>query len=539
MKYIFLLMPFIYFTSKGQNVTPSGAANQIIYNRGGMSADSLLAIPLFSDTSAANNYGSTYRKKGKLIFASNSVWFNNGVSWSNAYQFTQEEAEKLIELSQDNYIPLDFKRFYDTAYDYQIVSVTSDSVEKELYLDLRNGTPPEYPSVPPRNNGVGQMKFLFTYPLMQHVGVVLIGNSITWGMSATGRNSENPRSGNLADRRNNDTSKSWANLFHKWIGKEYYSDDTVTASASVGVPAGVNIFEYEKKVDLFPAYQYFTSGNYSSNPLKGSWQILTGVGSRMGYVWNAGVQYNNDDYRMSFTMTGYEFDLIFASLPLGCRYEYYVNGTLIDTFSTNTGDLGVPTQFGNVRTHTLGGYKKDAVVEFRVISGDVARTTFRIESITINRKLRITNQGIVGTTAKNYLNFVNNAITEGDNIAIVSLGVNDRLQQAASGQARGVSSYIHNMNLLCDSIELRGVLPVLMCENAVTSDEFPLYYFDMSEVRAAMYNIARSRGYSFIDIYAKSAGKIPTGLADGIHPNDLGFNDYFFLNLQEAFYRAQ
>lgn len=103
MKYIFLLLPFIYFTSKGQNVTPSGAANQIIYNRGGMSADSLLAIPLFSDTSAANSYAPLYRKGGKIIVSGSKFWYNDGNVWVNAHQFSDTQAARLRGLVYEPY----------------------------------------------------------------------------------------------------------------------------------------------------------------------------------------------------------------------------------------------------------------------------------------------------------------------------------------------------------------------------------------------------------------------------------------------------
>lgn len=49
------------------------------------------------------------------------------------------------------------------------------------------------------------------------VEICLIGDSITWMLAATGSSSENPRTGELTDPRNNLTAPGWANLFRDYL----------------------------------------------------------------------------------------------------------------------------------------------------------------------------------------------------------------------------------------------------------------------------------------------------------------------------------
>jgi hypothetical protein len=135
-----------------------------------------------------------------------------------------------------------------------------------------------------------------------------------------------------------------------------------------------------------------------------------------------------DNFVMSFPFTGFEFRLIFAAVSNGARYHVWVDGVDLGEFSTQTTDTGLPTSFGNVRTHDLGGYVKNATIEIKPVAGDPARDQFRIEVIRINRQLRVTNQGIIGidTTYVFDNSLLAQMVSEGDTFALVQLGVNDR-----------------------------------------------------------------------------------------------------------------
>ncbi|WP_158698655.1 tail fiber/spike domain-containing protein [Cronobacter dublinensis] len=74
-------------------------------------------------------------------------------------------------------------------------------------------------------------------PLTQFTGIVLAGDSITWGLSATGIATDSPRAHQLTDARNNSSSNTWANLFHKYIGKRFHFNPIYTEAMEASTKA--------------------------------------------------------------------------------------------------------------------------------------------------------------------------------------------------------------------------------------------------------------------------------------------------------------
>lgn len=376
---------------------------------------------------------------------------------------------------------------------------------------------------------LAQFKSALTNPLYQHVGVVLIGDSITWGMGATGIESTTPRVGDLTDTRNNGTAATWANLLHAWLGNSYYSDTTMVASAWPGSSGGVAIFEYSKTVSLYPGELPFAYTNSNTVPTVGTWASAVNTSAELGYTLSATVNNSLDNLRLSWRMTGTEFVVVFATLPDGAVYEVLVNGVSAGTFSTQSGDLGLPVQFGNVRTHTLASFARNALIELRVVPGDSTRKILRLEAIRFNRQLRVTNQGVIGTTSYRYTKLlIANALQADDTFALVMLGTNDRAITKGQGYACSPSGLRRSVSELLSQIQAAGVTPILMCANAVTNNSTPTYFYDMGAVRNTLRQLAADSVVDFIDQYAITRpqvqeGSDPTGLlADGTHPTDSG-----------------
>lgn len=372
-----------------------------------------------------------------------------------------------------------------------------------------------------------KIKAALTNPLFQFLGLPLLGDSITWGMTASGMALETPRAGVLADPRSNGTSASWANLLHKFLGAEYYDDAAATEAAWPGSPGGVAQFTYNKTVDLFPATGDFSYTNSNTAGGKGAWTTPAyATESLLGKALNAVVTLSSDNLRLAWRMTGYEFDLVHAQLSNGAKYELLVDGVSQGIFSTQTGDTGNAVAFGYVTTHSLGGFRRNALVELRVVPGDVARTTLRIEAIRIKRVLRVTNQGIIGTNTWNYLGMLATAVRDDDSFAFLQLGTNDRVVQRTSGNTAGQASFAANIITLVNALEARGIGPILCCAGAVTADAAPTYVFSMGQVRAVLQQIAATRKLPLIDHYAVTRPLVRAGnttwLADGLHPNDSG-----------------
>ena len=336
-----------------------------------------------------------------------------------------------------------------------------------------------------------------------------------------------PRYGTLQDTRNNATSPSWANLLHKYLGQEFYEDATVTASAWSGSDGGVAQFEYSKVLDLFPGQNPFTRVNNYIGSSPGLWSTAYSASTTLGYYLNGQVNNSSDDMRLTFKMTGTGFDLVFAALGDGAKYELFVDNVSQGIYSTQTGDTGLPVSFKNVRSHSLGGFKRDAAVELRLIPGDPTRNIFRVEAIRVTRTVRVTNQGIIGTNANRYASLlINSAVRADDSFALIQLGTNDRAEPASNGYPESLTSLYINLGRIVDAVVANGVAPILLCANAVTNNSKPTYKFDMSDVRSEISRLARDRGISFIDQFAETRSLIAAGdtswLADGLHPNDKG-----------------
>ncbi|RVG22982.1 hypothetical protein CN233_30375, partial [Sinorhizobium meliloti] len=77
--------------------------------------------------------------------------------------------------------------------------------------------------------------------------ICLVGDSITWGVGATGTATSEPRTGELTDPRNNLTSPSWANLFRDYLIANFCSGTLVNPSPGVGYAR--RMFEFDPTTD--------------------------------------------------------------------------------------------------------------------------------------------------------------------------------------------------------------------------------------------------------------------------------------------------
>jgi lysophospholipase L1-like esterase len=378
-------------------------------------------------------------------------------------------------------------------------------------------------------------------PLHQFLGITLIGDSITWGMTVTGGLPVDPRNGTLTDTRNNGTSPSWSNLLHKYLGNSYYSDDSAVEAAWPTSQGGVVEFSYSKEVDLFPAH----------SPIKltaegtSSWGKILNASAVLGHAMDGRVV-GNDEVSLSFQITGKSFSIVHAVLGDGAICDVYVNNTSIGTIDSNSTSSGLPISFGNVATFNFD-FVKDADVKIVVRGGDSNADLFRVESVRINRQLRVTNQGIIGTNTRAYYfnGILQSAVRSDDSFSFIQLGTNDRGEPATNGGASSMptspSSVYRNLSLIIDYLNSVDVEPILMCANAVVNNTRPPYFYDMSSVRSEISRLARDKNISFIDNFAKTQKLIAAGdttwLADGLHPNDDGHN-IIFENITDSIDKA-
>lgn len=470
-----------------------------------------------ADIAARDTFYATEANQGKLVYVNN----NNG-SADDPANGVYEYVDGAARIAEGFTAGLEavVRPLVDEARD---AAASAQAATAPIAQVLRTGG----------GRGLYALKKALSDPLTQFVGLTLIGDSITWGMTVTGGLAVDPypRTATFADARNNATAPTWANLLHTYLGREYYSDTSVTATAWPGSSAGVAVFGYAKSVVLFPEGGDFEVTNSNSTDA-GVWTTAYDPSSYTGGYINFAVDSSLDDARLTFPFSGYKFKLVFTAFSDGADYELYVNGVLKGVYATSTTDasVGGPVRYGVVREHDLGGFVKNATVSIKVVPGNVARRIFRAEALVIDREIRVTNNGIVGTDTVGWSrNLINDAVQDGDSFAIVQLGTNDRYVAPADYRVpNGIGMFRRYLEAITEVLESRKVTPILASANAVVVEGG---YFTMSDVRGVIATCADARGYDFVDHYAPTSAQLASGddsfLADGLHPGDSGHAGMF------------
>lgn len=354
-------------------------------------------------------------------------------------------------------------------------------------------------------------------PLTQFVGVVLVGDSITWGMSATGIATTDPRSHQLTDARNNSTSNSWANLFHKYIGKRFRFNPTYTESGWPGSPTGVCVFKYSDVINTYPGY--------SPVELSGSWAD----NQRSGALLNRTIDTTSVGDSFSFVFTGYEFDIVFSSTESTGTLVVSSNGVDISSINTNSSATG-GVNFQVRRTITLASFSRNAIISVKLASGAGAR----IEAISVTKTTRITNQGLIGIAASEYNSIFSSALTDGDIYCFITLGTNDR---AGTSNARSPNALQINTNGFASFLRARNVNPIICSANQVTGPQLTeSFYYQMQSVSAALREASKRNVCDFVDylpVTTLANERFSYTVSDGLHPNDSG-HYLMYINLVTA-----
>ena len=415
------------------------------------------------------------------------------------------------------------------------VGFGSSTVEGELFsINNRLTRTGIYPGQRFATYQGGQLASLLralTDPFVQFLAICFLGDSKTWGMTASGIAPVEPRGGLLTDARNNGSSATWVNLLHKWLGAEFYDSAAVQEAIWPGTPNGVAQFTYVKSVDLFPGITPFAQ--------IGSFAEQVDTSATLGVMWYVNMSVSGGGpHSFSWVMTGNSFDLRFAATPEGAEYRVFIDGVQQGTtFKTSSTDLGLPGPvYGQSRTHNFS-FRKNASIRVEAVGGNLSRTTLRIESVRFNRTLRVTNNGIVGIDSERYRTvLLQDALRYDDMFCGIQLGTNNRGMPPSLGAPTSPSTLSKSLGLMMDHVIAKGVTPIMLCANEVADNAPPTYHYSMNQVRSVIADLAASKRVDFVDQYALTKRLQSAGvsyLADALHPNDLG-HYLLFENLRNA-----
>lgn len=388
--------------------------------------------------------------------------------------------------------------------------------------------------IPKRHLFGGQLQKLkesLSNPLEQFTGIVFIGDSITWGRKLPENAIYEPRNGTLADPRDNFASASYVNEFKRYIGNSYAFAGTPLLSNWEHSPLGQSTVEYTIENVLYPKdgdFQITTVGTSMSIAEAQTQSSVTGYQMQLADGNISGTGYHS----LKFTFTGNEFTLAFGVLDSDASYyDLYIDDVKIGTYHNKSGIDGLVEGNNQRRTHTFP-YVRNKTIEIRTNRNgeNVGNKRLRIEALIINKRIRITNQGINGATTNSYklYNLTGNTFGKGeavlpeDNFVFCQFGTNDRLIR--SNVPRGSNAFRRNLQDLLDVVTpLSNV--ILMCANPVTNESTISYSFNMQRARDVIYRTAKENSMDMIDNYAifkeYDLNKVT---ADGVHPNNIGMS---------------
>lgn len=358
---------------------------------------------------------------------------------------------------------------------------------------------------------------------LQSVVVTAIGDSICWGIGATGTATATPRNKTLADPRNNYTSGSYINLLRRWLG--------MLAGAQTGDPvelvAGFSPANADpNKYSGFAGYRvpqfcnldtritkstgctvavdaYALSGRALDIPV-GGYASVTVYGDSVDVLWKS----QNADAASTFT--------------LDC------NGSGTQTINTYSDSL----THNNVASATAPSFGTNT---FKIVN--TGSYPLRVQGIRHNRLIALRNNGLSGSSTATWLPTASPAIL-GDAVPadtthlLIKLGTNDR-------GTKGVTNLTDNLKTIVAWIQAnRPAIKISLSAPPKAAPEFDFpgnaaYYYSTGTARDAIYRVATELGLSFVDLYAATAayeltaGSTTSYLDDGLHPNNAGYAEMF------------
>lgn len=368
----------------------------------------------------------------------------------------------------------------------------------------------------PKNiDAVADLYDAITNPLRDsHIGH--IGDSIDWGVGATGIASIDPRSHQLSDARNNFTSRTWVNLFRKWTAElSCHAKNTVDTQAT-----GLSTYYNAVNVEVQDAWKDFTPADISSGLLtQTKAETIRTFGANHCIDILAGRS-------VSFQFSGPAISLVYATLQ-NLNASIYIDGVLNTSVVTD----GTVTPTFGTRLDISG--LTDAMHTMRIECAASAGSPLRLQYLVRNKRHSVMNSGLIGTNTAEWLPggtlLVPEALPSNVTHVLIKLGTNDRGMATGPGYMAGAQGTFVNLNAIVNSLRSTypGVRIILIAPPYAPTDSA---YGSSDEIARAVRRAARVLECGFIDLYSPTLElemQGETWLSDGLHPNDYGYRTMF------------
>lgn len=335
--------------------------------------------------------------------------------------------------------------------------------------------------------------------------IKIVGDSITAGHGGTGFDTTNGEiiPPGTYNRANNLDAVCWANMLYHYM-EGYVSGDKIVGSFDSHIVYNV----------------YANNNNTGEAPLRNRTSINNNLA-----VSDA----------VTFKFYGDHFGMILSSESGTGIIDVYVDGvknTTIDTYSE------VSTKKTVMINNLANGYHGISIHCTGTKNVSSSGTTIGFEAFIIPKTVVVKPWGIGGSTSEGLL--VNQRFTIDDDFVIAQYGTNDRHMW----QSTDIT--IKNMITGITAIEEETGAEVILMASCPASKEFESSndnvkrYFHMWDVQKAVDFVSRHFNKPFVDNYTAFINyainhniKVDDLLADGLHPNDLGYK-VMFENIMET-----
>lgn len=366
-------------------------------------------------------------------------------------------------------------------------------------------------------------------PLM-NVKIRFVGDSITWGYKASGESTKDPRTGRITDARNTTeaaNSPSWANLLTRYLLTSFSKGALVHTGRSLVYSEDLQIITVSKDANLLSFYNSVNDVTYTNN------EMIAKIGASTTSVTGEYIDLKSNPSRddkpteLSFYTNASSFTLIYAELKLSTADDYKVQILIDDVLKETFSPYSAANTF-NIRKSVSTGLTGRHKITIRNITTNYYGH-FRLQGIEHNRRVSTVNDGNIGSTTKSWLTSIklSDSIESDDDYVFVQLGTNDRVASAEisiADSAKNLRTIVSDIYSMTNN----NAKIIMMCANAVTQTEMSLdvFSYGMRELNSNIKKLADELQLPFISHYENTMSAKLDGilfLADGLHPNDVGY----------------
>lgn len=363
--------------------------------------------------------------------------------------------------------------------------------------------------------------------VMQDLNLIVIGDSITWGSGSSNTGPSSPRDHRLTDPRSNLTCRSWVNLLREYLGKRSFNipldENPEIENAPGAIEGGSGVYSNTQIVSFLGmvGVTYKTNDGLLFEP--------TTVDSGEGALCKTSVVLPPKS-SLEVEVLGENFAISFKTEKTEniCKFDVLVDGVKEQEFIFNDVEN---EEWGKIVVFEPSVYKLSTISLVNTSNHNLV-----LEGVRRLKKIRIVNQGIIGTRSDNWLpqpptnrDLLIAGVPLWASDVFIALGTNDR---NSSNPYHNSSVLEVNLYKIIEWLTLNTKVQNIVLIGAYATLEDEGKVFGQRDVARVMKTLQIKNNILNYNPYQKMVDEIESGKVlfnsnDLLHPNDLGHSVIF------------